>query len=96
MKNTAFQEVLVLSPHTDDGELGAGGTIAKLVECGSHITYFAFSAPTAGLKEECKKSLEVLGVNEFRIFDIQVRLFPSLRQKSLIYCMLMTVNITLT
>ena len=24
-----FKNVLVLAPHTDDGELGAGGTIAK-------------------------------------------------------------------
>ena len=28
-----FKNVLVLAPHTDDGEL-AGGTIAKLVEAG--------------------------------------------------------------
>ena len=27
-----YKNVYVLSPHTDDGELGAGGTIAKLVE----------------------------------------------------------------
>lgn len=29
-----FEKVLVLSPHTDDGELGAGGTIVKLAEGG--------------------------------------------------------------
>jgi len=26
-----FKKILILSPHTDDGELGCGGTIAK--EC---------------------------------------------------------------
>ena len=27
-----FKNVYVLAPHTDDGELGAGGTISKLIE----------------------------------------------------------------
>jgi len=75
-----FNEVLVLSPHTDDGELGAGGTIAKLVENGSKVTYFAFSAPKKILRTECKKCLEVLGVKEFEIFDFKVRHFPESRQ----------------
>ena len=83
MTNPVFEKVLVLSPHTDDGELGAGGTMAKLLERGSEITYFAFSAPKARLREECKKSLEVFGVRNYEIFDIQVRLFPGQRQKIL-------------
>jgi LmbE family N-acetylglucosaminyl deacetylase len=29
-----IETVLVLSPHTDDGEFGCGGTIAKMVEQG--------------------------------------------------------------
>ena len=29
-----FDRVLILSPHTDDGELGAGGTVAKFIEKG--------------------------------------------------------------
>ena len=28
--------VLVLAPHTDDGELGCGATIAKLIDEGLH------------------------------------------------------------
>ncbi|MDO8125200.1 MAG: PIG-L family deacetylase [Candidatus Hermodarchaeota archaeon] len=83
MSNSGFKKTLVLSPHTDDGELGAGGTIAKLIESGSEICYFAFSAPKARLKEECRKSLKVLGVTHYEIFDVQVRLFPSQRQKIL-------------
>ena len=35
--------VLVLAPHTDDGELGCGATIAKLAEAGCEIHYVAFS-----------------------------------------------------
>ncbi|MGL4335869.1 MAG: PIG-L deacetylase family protein, partial [Turicibacter sp.] len=38
-----FRKVLVLAPHTDDGELGAGGFIAKLIDAGSEVTYVAFS-----------------------------------------------------
>ena len=26
-----FKKILVLAPHTDDGELGCGGTIAKFI-----------------------------------------------------------------
>ena len=37
-----FNNVLVLAPHTDDGELGLGGTINYLIESGSNVTYAAF------------------------------------------------------
>lgn len=29
-----FKNILVLAPHTDDGELGAGGFISKAIEGG--------------------------------------------------------------
>ena len=32
-----FKSVLVLAPHTDDGEFGCGGTIAKLVDEGAIV-----------------------------------------------------------
>ena len=83
MKSSIFQEVLILSPHTDDGELGAGGTIAKLVEQGSNVTYIAFSAPRLQLKEECRKSLDVLNITNFQILDFKARHFPELRQQIL-------------
>lgn len=38
-----FNKVLALNPHPDDGELGAGGTIAKFVEEGKDVYYIAFS-----------------------------------------------------
>lgn len=43
-------KVLILAPHTDDGEFGCGGTIAKLIEGGKTVHYVAFS--------DCEKSLE--------------------------------------
>ncbi len=47
----AWERVLVLAPHTDDGEFGAGGTMARLVEAGSQVRYVAFSIATRSLPE---------------------------------------------
>ncbi len=44
-----FKNVLVLAPHTDDGELGAGGTISRLIEDGATVSYVAFSTAESSL-----------------------------------------------
>lgn len=86
-----FKNVFVLAPHTDDGELGAGGTIAKLVECGANVYYFAFSTaqqsvpkgfPKDILKTEVISALFRLGVLEENIFvyNYEVRKFDRFRQ----------------
>ncbi len=38
------KKILIISPHTDDGELGCGGTIAKFIEEGNEVDYVAFPA----------------------------------------------------
>ena len=43
------RRALVLAPHTDDGEFGCGGTMARLVEAGSEVRYVAFSIATRSL-----------------------------------------------
>jgi N-acetylglucosamine malate deacetylase 1 len=89
-----FKNVLVLAPHTDDGELGAGGTISKLIEGGSKVTYAAFSTaaesvpdgfPSNILKTEVVKATSVLGIPNERliIFDYQVRRLNYHRQEIL-------------
>ena len=89
-----FSIVLIVSPHTDDGEIGAGGTIARFVEEGKEIYYVAFSSceisvpkqfPEDILKIECKKATEILGIrNENLILmDYEVRTFPLHRQEIL-------------
>ena len=34
----------MLSPHTDDGELGCGASVSKFIEQGKRVIYVAFSA----------------------------------------------------
>jgi LmbE family N-acetylglucosaminyl deacetylase len=89
-----FKKVLVLAPHTDDGELGAGGFISKLIEEGSEVFYMAFSTaeesvpvgfPKDVLKTEVKAATRVLGVKEENvlIFNYQVRKLNYVRQEIL-------------
>ena len=47
----AGRRALVLAPHTDDGEFGCGGTIARLVEAGAEVHYHAFSSASRSLPE---------------------------------------------
>ena len=44
-----WKRALVLAPHTDDGEFGCGGTMARLVEAGCDVRYVAFSIATRSL-----------------------------------------------
>ena len=46
---SAGRSVLVLAPHTDDGEFGCGGTIARLVDAGAEVRYVAFSSASRSL-----------------------------------------------
>jgi LmbE family N-acetylglucosaminyl deacetylase len=91
---THFKDVFVLSPHTDDGELGAGGLIARLVEAGSNLYYFAFSTaeqsvpegfPKDILKTEVMEATRRLGIppeNVF-IYNYEVRKLNYVRQEIL-------------
>jgi len=89
-----FDNVLVLAPHTDDGELGAGGFIAKLIEKGAKVTYVAFSTaeesvpdhlPKNILKTEVKAATALLGIaaDNLIIFNYQVRKLNYVRQEIL-------------
>jgi N-acetylglucosamine malate deacetylase 1 len=86
-----FTNVLVLAPHTDDGEFGCGGTMARLIENGIRVTYAAFSTaaksvpegfPKDVLKHEVRAATGVLGIPEtdLKIYDFEVRTFPTVRQ----------------
>jgi LmbE family N-acetylglucosaminyl deacetylase len=88
------QIILVLAPHTDDGELGCGGSIAKFIAAGKQVYYAAFSLCSKSLPadlvpdtlaQECKEATSVLGIppGNVILFDFEVRNFPKLRQEIL-------------
>lgn len=90
----AFQKVLVLAPHTDDGELGCGGTIHRLIQLGKEVHYVAFSTceesvpegfPKDILTHEVKAATASLGIKaeHLHILNYQVRHFPAKRQEIL-------------
>jgi len=89
-----MKRILILSPHTDDGELGCGGSIARFIEEGMEVFYVALSAceksvpdeyPRDILKKEVKKATRILGIESTNLllYDFEVREFPMLRQKIL-------------
>lgn len=83
--------VLVLAPHTDDGELGCGGTIARLVREGHEVHYVAFCSCDESLPEgvahgtlraEVLRATKVLGISPERVsvLDFPVRHLADRRQ----------------
>ncbi len=85
------KRILVLGPHTDDGEWGAGASICKWIEQGHMVWYAAFSAAeesvrgdfaTDILREEILSAVLNLGmpVDRLRVFHHLVRYFPRDRQ----------------
>jgi LmbE family N-acetylglucosaminyl deacetylase len=73
--------ILVLSPHTDDGELGCGGTMARLAEDGARIHYVAFSKGSA-IDREVLAAVRHLGVHQggLVVYDYPTRYFHERRQ----------------
>jgi LmbE family N-acetylglucosaminyl deacetylase len=77
MSEFKFDIVLVLAPHTDDGELGAGGFIARLAESGASVHYLAFSIAEESVPDGFQKDIlatEVinatsrLGIDSSRVY----------------------------
>lgn len=90
----SYNNILVLAPHTDDGELGMGGTISHLVELGKNVTYVAFSTaqqsvpdgfPKDILKTEVKRATTKLGIRpeNLIIYNYEVRKLGYVRQEIL-------------
>lgn len=89
-----LSRVLVLAPHTDDAELGCGGTMARMLEKDIDLWVAAFSTARASLppgadpdtlKDEFKRATSLLGIPEDRVlvYDYVVRKLSYSRQEVL-------------
>jgi len=80
--------ILVLSPHTDDAELACGGALIKFLEEGKNVHVMVFSAPSKELEAECFNAYKTLNGNyenpiQVEILDYPTRRFPEHRQEIL-------------
>lgn len=87
----AGSKVLLLSPHTDDCEIGMGSTICRMVREGAEVHWHVFSNAAISLPpgygsetllKEQRAAAKILGVpQENLVFhDFPVRNFPQCRQ----------------
>lgn len=91
MEAMDVKKILVLAPHTDDGELGCGASLAGFVAEGKDVYYAAFSLcrkslpaglPADTLEKECRAATKELGIDTGHLFffDFEVRTFDEQRQ----------------
>jgi N-acetylglucosamine malate deacetylase 1 len=94
MSMNSISKILILAPHTDDGEFGCGGTISRFIEEEKEIFYAAFSTaeesvpepwPKDILKTEVKEATKRLGIlqNNTLIYSFKVRELSYHRQEIL-------------
>ncbi len=91
-------KILILSPHTDDAELGCGGSIVKFLDEGHKISWAVFSTaeealpealpaglPKDSLRREFRSVIENLGLREDRckVYNFKVRSLHQHRQEIL-------------
>ena len=88
------RRILVLAPHTDDGEFGCGGAIARWLAEGDDVHYAAFSLceesvpegwPKDILEKEVKAATAQLQIpsQHLHLFKFPVRRFDQFRQEIL-------------
>lgn len=94
MSMNSINRILVLAPHTDDGEFGCGTSVARFIDEGKDIYYVAFSTaeesvpdpwPKDILKAEVKEATNRLGIlpDNLIIFRYKVRELSYHRQEIL-------------
>jgi len=91
-ENLNKNKILILSPHTDDAELGCGGTIIKLLEQGKDIYWVVFSTaedslpeglPKNILSDEFMRVIKKLNIQKYLINNFKVRHLHERRQEIL-------------
>jgi N-acetylglucosamine malate deacetylase 1 len=90
-KTQMINRILILAPHTDDGEFGCGGSIARFIKEGKDVYYAAFSLaeesvpepfPKNILEVEVKAATTQLGISpgNLLLYRYKVRNFAHYRQ----------------
>ena len=91
-------KILVVSPHTDDGELGCGGMMSRFIREGHEIHYVALTSVinrdnvAVDISDEAKRSIiGVYGISSEHCWfgDITIRLFSESRQVILDWMLLL-------
>jgi len=88
------KRILILAPHTDDGEFGCGGAISRFIDEKAVVYYAAFSLaeesvpppfPRNILEIEVKEATQILGIekNNLLLYRYKVRNFAYQRQEIL-------------
>ena len=83
--------IFVIGPHVDDGELGCGGTISKLISENNNIHFIVFSFAEKSIPQDLSKdttqkeffqSMQTLKIpkNNIHINNFEVRKFTEHRQ----------------
>jgi len=86
-----MKRLLAVGPHTDDIELGCGGTVCRALRAGWEVEFLVFSIAQESvpegfgedaLRHEAQEAAAVLGVKtkDVTILDFPVRHFPEHRQ----------------
>jgi len=89
-----WKRVLVLAPHTDDAELGCGGTIARLLDedIDVHVAVFSIAEdsvpqgkPPTMIQNEFYEAMKIMGLpeNQIKVYRYPVRHFFRYRQEIL-------------
>ena len=83
-----MRRILVLSPHIDDGILGAGGALHHFMLQGDEVHYVALSLsstsiPTPVALNEVDASIRSLGISALKTYRFPTRDFPRNRQSLL-------------
>lgn len=92
--NLRNKKVLILAPHTDDGELGCGATIVRMVEEGAILYYASFSTADESVSKEyssdqlefeVREATDILGISKdnLLIYKYPVRKLNYVRQEIL-------------